>query len=384
MTNVLVDLGNYNIKYLAERRGFFSAKYSTKFNPNPEMFQRINFNGETTYIEIGEYEREFNKVNKNYLPLLFYAISNATEESDINLCLLLPIAQMPNKDKFINKLKNNSFNFLINGVPKTININKVAVLPEGLVSFYSMQSKDEDTLIIDVGSRTVNYASFVEGKIESNFTEKIGVLDLYSSIKDIENAKGNDLIEEQIERLIKNKRIIVEPKVYLDFLKDILNRTKAKVNIKDYKVVFVGGGAILLKPYIEANTPAIIHEDSVYANLIGARTLCETMWKRGKYMNKSMRIYITLNYKKEKDKIILDYLNTTYSHSETIKNILFQIASKGINKMNIGADFSQIKKSIKEQKGEDNINKVIDEPITNKITIESMEDIDDDIKNMFM
>ena len=162
MTNVLVDLGNYNIKYLAERRGFFSAKYSTKFNPNPEMFQRINFNGETTYIEIGEYEREFNKVNKNYLPLLFYAISNATEESDINLCLLLPIAQMPNKDKFIDKLKNNSFNFLINGVPKTININKVAVLPEGLVSFYSMQSKDEDTIIIDVGSRTVNYASFVE------------------------------------------------------------------------------------------------------------------------------------------------------------------------------------------------------------------------------
>lgn len=246
------------------------------------MFQRINFNGETTYIEIGEYEREFNKVNKNYLPLLFYAISNATEESDINLCLLLPIAQMPNKDKFINKLKNNSFNFFINGVPKTININKVAVLPEGLVSFYSMQSKDEDTLIIDIGSRTVNYASFVEGKIESNFTEKIGVLDLYSSIKDIENAKGNDLIEEQIERLIKNKRIIVESKVYLDFLKDILNRTKAKVNIKDYKVVFVGGGAILLKPYIEANTPATIHEDSVYANLIGARRLCEAMWKRGK------------------------------------------------------------------------------------------------------
>lgn len=282
MTNVLVDLGNYNIKYLSEKKGSFSAKYSTKFNPNSEMLQRINFNGETTYIEIGEYEREFNKVNKNYLPLLFYAISNATEESDINLCLLLPIAQMTNKDKFVNKLKNNSFNFSINDVPKTININKVVVLPEGLVSFYSMDSKGEDTLIIDIGSRTVNYASFIEGKIESNFTERIGVLDLYSSIKDIENAKGNDLIEEQIERLIKNKRIIVEPKVYLDFFKDILNRTKAKVNIKNYKVVFVGGGAILLKPYIEANTTAIIHEDSIYANLIGARNLCEAMWKGGK------------------------------------------------------------------------------------------------------
>lgn len=282
MTNVLIDLGNYNIKYLSERRGCFSAKYSTKFNPNSEMFQRVSFNGEITYIGIGEYEREFNKVNKNYLPLLFYAIANATEESDINLCLLLPVAQMPNKDKFINKLKNNSFSFFINGIPKTININKVVVLPEGLVSFYGIEEKDDDILIIDIGSRTVNYASFVNGKIESNFTEKIGVLDLYSSIKDIENAKGKDLIEEQIERLIKNKRIIVEPKVYLDFLKDILNRTKAKVNIKDYKVVFVGGGALLLRPYIEANTPAVIHEDSVYANLIGARMLCETMWKRGK------------------------------------------------------------------------------------------------------
>ena len=52
--------------------------------------------------------------------------------------------------------------------------------------------------------------------------------------------------------------------------------------------------------------------------------------------------------------------------------------------MKIGADFSQMNKSIREQKDEDNINKVIDGPITNKITVESMEDIDDDIKNMFM
>ena len=63
---------------------------------------------------------------------------------------------------------------------------------------------------------------------------------------------------------------------------------------------------------------------------------------------------------------------------------IFQIASEGINKVNIGEDFSQMNKSIREQKGKDNINKVIDEPITNKITVESMEDIDDDIKNMFM
>ena len=38
----------------------------------------------------------------------------------------------------------------------------------------------------------------------------------------------------------------------------------------------------MLKPYIEANTPATIHDDCIYANLIGAKALCETMWRRGR------------------------------------------------------------------------------------------------------
>ena len=102
-------------------------------------------------------------------------------------------------------------------------------------------------------------------------------------------------------------------------------------------------------------------------------------------MNKSVRIYITLNNKKEKDKIILDYLNTTYSHSETIKNILFQIASENINKVNIGADLNIINESVRKQKGAHNTNAVIvDEPIINKVSVESMEEVDDDIKNMFV
>ncbi|WP_195244593.1 hypothetical protein [Clostridium celatum] len=101
-------------------------------------------------------------------------------------------------------------------------------------------------------------------------------------------------------------------------------------------------------------------------------------------MNKSGRIYITLNPKKKKDKIILGYLDTTYSHSETIKNILFQVASKGSTKVNIGAESIQVNEIIREQKGADNTNQVIDELITNKTVVESTVGIDDDIKNMFM
>ena len=52
--------------------------------------------------------------------------------------------------------------------------------------------------------------------------------------------------------------------------------------------------------------------------------------------------------------------------------------------MNIGADLNLMNESVREQKGAHNTNEVIDEPSINKTNVESMEGIDDDIKNMFM
>lgn len=219
MINVTVDLGNYNIKYVGQNIGVFSSKISTQFNPNPEAFDRIQIDNEITYIGIGEYERIFSKTERNYLPSLLFAITEVTNESDINLCLLLPLVQMNNSSRFINRLKNTSFNFLLNGIPRTININKVVVLGEGFISQYMLESNKEDILICDIGSRTINYVTIVNGKTEYNYTERLGILDLYANIKDIENLKGEDYVEEDIERLIKNGRIIVESRVYLDFFK---------------------------------------------------------------------------------------------------------------------------------------------------------------------
>lgn len=48
-------------------------------------------------------------------------------------------------------------------------------------------------------------------------------------------------------------------------------------------------------------------------------------------MIKSKRLYITLNPNKEKDIIILNYLKSTYSETETIKSILYQYATNGCN-----------------------------------------------------
>lgn len=45
----------------------------------------------------------------------------------------------------------------------------------------------------------------------------------------------------------------------------------------------------------------------------------------------SRRIYITLNEKKDKDKVILDYLYSSYSESDAIKDVLYRIATNSYN-----------------------------------------------------
>lgn len=279
MKNVIVDLGNYNTKYLGENKGMFSSKISTAFNPNGEMFERVEFNGITTYITVGQLEREYSKADKNYMPILLYAISKATTSTNINLCLLLPVNQLPNKERMTRELKGKSFEFKVKDSIKKVFIHNVTILPEGFVSYYSINNVDkDDILIIDIGSRTVNYASFIEGNIEKNFTNKIGTYDFYSRVKEIENSKGEDYVEEDIERLIKRKKVKVEHQLYLDFLKEILNYTKGQINIKNYTVFFTGGGSLLLQKYIENNTPCKLHEDALYSNVIGAYNLCRSVW----------------------------------------------------------------------------------------------------------
>lgn len=153
----------------------------------------------TTLIGVGELSREYNKAAKEIVPQVLYAISKATKGNDINLCLLMPINQLPQREQLINKFRGKTFRFLVNGQARTLHINNCVVLPESQVSYYSLKKPSEYQLIIDIGSRTINWCAYEEGRMASNGTEKIGVYDLYDSIMTIENAKGEDFTVERIE-----------------------------------------------------------------------------------------------------------------------------------------------------------------------------------------
>ena len=69
-------------------------------------------------------------------------------------------------------------------------------------------------------------------------------------------------------------------------------------------------------------------------------------------MSNSRRLYITLNPNKEKDIIILNYLKSTYSETETIKSILYQCATNGCNNQ---LRDDNIIKLMKIKKGKDDV-----------------------------
>lgn len=74
----------------------------------------------------------------------------------------------------------------------------------------------------------------------------------------------------------------------------------------------------------------------------------------------SRRIYITLNEKKDKDKVILDYLSNSYSESDTIKDVLYRIATNSYN-LNLNS-LEEI-----DSKGVDRCEKVQEIPISSEI-----------------
>ncbi|APH18406.1 ParM/StbA family protein [Clostridium botulinum] len=283
----VVDLGNINIKYVGDSKGMFSSKITNDYQSYEEGFQRVEYNGMKTYIGVGELSREFNKADRDYMAQLLYSLAKANNEQtkETNLTLLLPIIQMKNKARLMETLKGKTFNFKFNGQDRTVKTNDLLVLPEGYASYYSLDAQDKkgDVCILDLGSRTINICVLENGKIVKMNTVKLGSFDFYSKIKSLENAKGEDFIEEDIQRLINNGLIKVDNKQYIDFLGEILNAVKPYVNLKTYNTIFTGGTSLMLKEYIEKLplNKFRVHPNAVTSNVDGAMEASKKVWNNG-------------------------------------------------------------------------------------------------------
>jgi plasmid segregation protein ParM len=284
----VIDLGNYNVKGINQDgvRVDFKSVISKNFETYPDGFNYVLHEGEYTYFEKGVFSKEYIKTNKDYTSQVLYSVSKlheAIENIDTKLTLLLPISEMENSNKYVESFKDKEFKFTVKTskkMDKTIKINDVLVLPECYATYFVLDDtiKTLSVLIIDIGGRTTNVVAMIAGKPEILKTYKIGILNFYSKIKNINESKDCNI--EDIERLIKKGDIVIDEKQLASFMNEVINEIKIDANLAHYdKVIFTGGSSIVVKDVIEKLPDSCsLHEEPLWSNVLGALEVSKITW----------------------------------------------------------------------------------------------------------
>ena len=291
MNNItVIDLGNYNVKGIDTKgkQVTFKSNISRDYEAYPDGFSYVNLGGEFTFFEKGNFSKEYIKTKKDYIAQLLYAIAKLNEESEsieTNLTLLLPISEMDHKQKYIEDLKGKEFKFVAKTTKKSnkvVKILDVFVVPEGYASYFTLddKTKSSNVLILDIGGRTTNVVAMDNGKPQVLNTYKIGILDFYLKLKNLNS--DNEYKLEDIEKAITKGDIKVSKKQLAAFTNDVINEVSININLNHYNhVVFTGGGSIVIQDIVKESLPSqcLVSQDALNTNIQGALEASKAIWK---------------------------------------------------------------------------------------------------------
>lgn len=281
-----IDLGNYNIK-TSEGINFIST-FAEFDGIDPGERKLLNYNGKDYVMELkSSFDNEFNKTKKNYIPNLLWAINRSLPRGVdlVSIVLGIPVENLGTVNKFKEELENKRFTFRVKGNEKrSILIDKVAVVAEGVSSFYTLPETERmnDTLIIDIGGRTTNVVSFKNGRIEHKKQINRGMINYYEDVASKYNSKGECVNTEDIKNLIEKGIVDIDTvKFYKnELVKYIFNQVKTKCNRDYYKIWFTGGGSIELKETILRLEPkANFMDNALFTNVNGNKRIALTQWR---------------------------------------------------------------------------------------------------------
>lgn len=281
--NLVVDLGNYNIK--TNKGIIFKSAFMKGKDINPMGEDIIFVDNEYYTIGKGTFDNKINKALKNYKPNLCCAIAKSIKETEcsINLMIGVPLDNLGIFEIFKEELLDKDLEFIFNDVPYKIHIKDLKAVGEGISSYYTFNETQrlEDLVIIDIGGRTTNVASFEKGKLIKKFTVPLGTIEMFNRIGTrFNNAKGDNKIPEEIERLIDSKFITDTEKEEKQFLDDIMNYIEGRIDRRTYKNYYTGGGSQRLRNHIEnyLQPNGILMENPLFTNVKGNEIIANTIW----------------------------------------------------------------------------------------------------------
>ena len=189
------------------------------------------------------------------------------------------------KDKFTKYLLRDSVKFRYNDSPISLRIRRVFIYPQAYAAVVPQSRLLINTpriFVIDVGGFTVDVLLLCNGKPDLQFCRSIemGVISMHNEIiGKVGSLCGMRIEEDHIAAVIQNRETILSDQViqiikesakrYADRILDKLR--ELQVDLRSNPVIFVGGGSVLFRPYLE-NSPMVAKSEFVTdpkANAIG-------------------------------------------------------------------------------------------------------------------
>ncbi len=209
----------------------------------------------------------------------------------IQLCIGLPPAHFGTLyQKFEQYFLNRGVqHFQLDGEAHSILITDAVCFPQAYAAAIPLYSKFQQlpkTVVVDIGGFTADYLQIKYGQADLSVCDSLenGVIVFYNRVRSKINADFDMLLEESdIDAILMEKGLdyneavcrIVREQAQL-FIDDLAGKLRERmIDLRSGKVVFVGGGSILLRKQIEGSgkigTPIFV--DEISANTKGYELL---------------------------------------------------------------------------------------------------------------
>ena len=155
--------------------------------------------------------------------------------------------------------------FEVQGKPYSIYIEDVACFPQAYAAAATMLHtlvEEPKAVILDIGGFTADYLLMKNGEIDLTSCDSLenGVILLYNKVRSKVNSELDLLLDEgDVDAILMGKKtqypdaaIRLTEQMTQEFINDLFSTLRERM-LQFCKVVFVGGGAILLKRQIETS-----------------------------------------------------------------------------------------------------------------------------------
>lgn len=272
---ISIDHGNKQIK---TKRKTFVAGF-VESDTKPPFGQNVLYYNNKYYTLTERripYMRD-KTVDERYFILTLFAIGfelaeknqQADETIDIQLAIGLPPAHYGAQyERFENYFLNRGIlDFQLDGNQYSIHISKALCFPQAyaaVMPIYQQIKQSPKVTVVDIGGYTADYLFIRSGEADLSICDSLdnGVIMLYNSIKSKINADFDILLDEtDIDAILKGKQTeyeeivikVVNEQAQL-FIGDLFGKLRERmVDLRSGKVVFVGGGSVLLEKQIRAS-----------------------------------------------------------------------------------------------------------------------------------